>query len=93
MFSVVLQSRFAAVMSTQEWMHSVKIGEVPVRDNIYKSNQRARGLLRQRVLNRQAAGEVFILHIDDDQRPLPRKSPFWPSMTSAHSTLRAVPGI
>jgi nicotinamidase-related amidase len=45
-FSVVLQSRFAAVMSTQEWVHSVKTGAVPVRDNIYKSNQRARGLLR-----------------------------------------------
>jgi nicotinamidase-related amidase len=45
-FSVVLQSRFAAVMSTEEWVRSVKTGAVPVRDNIYKSNQRARGLLQ-----------------------------------------------
>lgn len=45
-FSVVLQSRFAAVMSTQEWVHSVKTGALPMRDNIYKSNQRARGLLQ-----------------------------------------------
>ena len=45
-FSVVLQSRFAAVMSTQEWETSVKTGAVPVRDNIYKSSQRARGLLQ-----------------------------------------------
>jgi nicotinamidase-related amidase len=53
-FSVVLQSRFAAVMSTQEWVHSVKTGAVPVRDNIYKSNQRARGLLKDDVAQRAA---------------------------------------
>ncbi|WP_024974618.1 cysteine hydrolase family protein [Ralstonia pickettii] len=53
-FSVVLQSRFAAVMSTQEWVHSVKTGAVPVRDNIYKSNQRARGLLKDEVAQRAA---------------------------------------
>lgn len=45
-FSVVLQSRFAAVMSTGEWIHSVTTGTAPVRDNIYQSNQRARGLLQ-----------------------------------------------
>lgn len=53
-FSVVLQSRFAAVMSTQEWIDIVKTGEVPARDNIYKSNQRARGLL-QDAATQQAA--------------------------------------
>lgn len=53
-FSVVLQSRFAAVMSTQEWVHSVKTGAVPVRDNIYKSNQRARGLLNDEVAQQAA---------------------------------------
>jgi len=54
-FSVVLQSRFAAVMSTREWMHSVKTGTVPVvRDNIYKSNQRARGLLQNAVTQEAA---------------------------------------
>jgi nicotinamidase-related amidase len=53
-FSVVLQSRFAAVMSTQEWVHSVKTGAVPVRDNIYKSNQRARGLLQDAVAQQAA---------------------------------------
>ena len=53
-FSVVLQSRFAAVMSTQDWVHSVKTGAVPVRDNIYKSNQRARGLLKDEVAQKAA---------------------------------------
>lgn len=48
-FSVVLQSRFAAVLSTHEWGQSVKTGAVPVSDNIYKSNQRARGLLHDEV--------------------------------------------
>lgn len=45
-FSVVLQSRFAAVMSTADWVRSVETGVLPVRDNIFKSNQRARGLLQ-----------------------------------------------
>ncbi|MBZ0226661.1 MAG: cysteine hydrolase [Comamonas sp.] len=53
-FSVVLQSRFAAVMSTREWVHSVNTGTAPVRDNIYKSNQRARGLLRDEVMRQVA---------------------------------------
>ena len=44
--SVVLQSRFAAVMSTQEWVDIVKMDSVPVRDNIYESNQRARNHVR-----------------------------------------------
>lgn len=48
-FRVVLQSRFAAVMSTQEWIDCVKLGVPPVRDSIYKSNQRARGLMRDGV--------------------------------------------
>jgi nicotinamidase-related amidase len=49
-FSVVLQSRFAAVMSTQDWLDCVRAGAVPVRDSIYKSNQRARGLLPEECL-------------------------------------------
>lgn len=44
-FSVVLQSRFAAVLSTEEWLCCVNTGSSPVRDNIFKSSQRARGLL------------------------------------------------
>lgn len=44
-FCVVLQSRFAAVMPTQEWVDCIKTGAPPVRDSIYRSNQRARGLL------------------------------------------------
>jgi len=51
---VVLQSRFAAVMSTREWVHSVNTGAAPVRDNIYKSNQRARGLLKDEVMRQVA---------------------------------------
>ena len=53
-FSVVLQSRFAAVMSTQEWVDSVRSGTAPVRDSIYKSNQRARGLMQDDVTRRTA---------------------------------------
>ncbi len=51
-FNVVLQSRFAAVISTQEWVDSVKSGAAPVRDSIYKSNQRARGLMQDDVMRR-----------------------------------------
>jgi nicotinamidase-related amidase len=46
-FSVVLQSRFAAVASTDEWLASVKSGAPLARGNIYASNQaaRARGMI------------------------------------------------
>lgn len=53
-FSVVLQSRFAAVLSTRQWVHSVTTGAAPVRDDIYRSSQRARGLLKDEA-TRQAA--------------------------------------
>jgi nicotinamidase-related amidase len=39
---VVMQSRFAAVMSTGEWLDAVANGTAPERDTIYGSNQRAR---------------------------------------------------
>jgi len=42
--TVVMQSRFAAVMSTDEWLEAVANGTVPERDTIYGSNQRARAL-------------------------------------------------
>jgi nicotinamidase-related amidase len=45
-FTVVMQSRFAAVASTDEWIAALESGEPPVRENIFASNQRARGLLR-----------------------------------------------
>ncbi|KMZ11144.1 Amidase [Candidatus Burkholderia humilis] len=45
-FTVVMQSRFAAVLSTDEWIAVLEFGEPPVRENIFVSNQRARGLLR-----------------------------------------------
>ncbi len=38
---VVFQSRFAAVMSTGEWMYAVQTGTAPERDTIYGSHQRA----------------------------------------------------
>lgn len=41
-FSVVLQSRFAAVASTDEWLAAVKDGAPLERGNIYASNQKAR---------------------------------------------------
>ncbi len=53
-FSVVLQSRFAAVISTQEWLDSIGSSVEPVRDSIYKSNQRARGLLQDDITLRAA---------------------------------------
>jgi nicotinamidase-related amidase/RimJ/RimL family protein N-acetyltransferase len=40
--TVVMQSRFAAVMSTQEWITAINSGAEPERDNIYASNLRAR---------------------------------------------------
>jgi nicotinamidase-related amidase len=39
--SVVLQSRFAAVLRTAEWVNCLKTGALPERDNIYASHQRA----------------------------------------------------
>ncbi|MEI6002809.1 cysteine hydrolase [Paraburkholderia bengalensis] len=41
-FSVVLQSRFAAVASTQQWIAAVEAGEPLERGSIYASNQKAR---------------------------------------------------
>jgi nicotinamidase-related amidase len=40
--TVVMQSRFAAVMSTAEWVAMLEKGTAPERDTIYGSNQRAR---------------------------------------------------
>ena len=39
--SVVLQSRFAAVLKTAKWIDCLKTGALPERDTIYASNQRA----------------------------------------------------
>ncbi|RWO61412.1 cysteine hydrolase family protein [Mesorhizobium sp.] len=39
--SVVLQSRFAAVLKTAEWIDCLKTGVLPERDTPYASNQRA----------------------------------------------------
>jgi nicotinamidase-related amidase len=39
--SIVLQSRFAAVLGTQEWIDHLKTGALPERDTIYASHQRA----------------------------------------------------
>jgi hypothetical protein len=41
-FGVVLQSRFAAVLTAEEWTEAVNSGKMPERDNIFKSDQRAR---------------------------------------------------
>jgi nicotinamidase-related amidase len=41
-FSVVMQSRFAAVASTDAWIAAVKSGTSLPGDNIYASNQRSR---------------------------------------------------
>jgi len=41
---VIMQARYAAVMPTAEWISVVRDGAVPVRETIYESNQKARGL-------------------------------------------------
>ena len=40
--SVVMQTRFATVMTTDEWITAVNGGVTPERDSIFGSNQRAR---------------------------------------------------
>jgi nicotinamidase-related amidase len=40
--SVMLQSRFAAVLSTEEWIALLPTGNAAARDGIYASNQRTR---------------------------------------------------
>lgn len=40
-FAVVEQSNFAAVLSTDEWLASLTSGDVPERDNIHATHQRA----------------------------------------------------
>ncbi len=42
--TVVMQSRFAAVLSTDQWVDNLATGAQPGRDTIFASNQRARGL-------------------------------------------------
>lgn len=41
-FSVVMQARFAAVMSTEEWISLLRTNGTAERDGIYNSNRRAR---------------------------------------------------
>ena len=45
-YSTVFHSNFAAVASTQAWHDAVQTGQPLPKDNIYLSNQRARGLLQ-----------------------------------------------
>jgi hypothetical protein len=39
--TIILQSRFAAVLKTAEWIDCLKTGALPERDTIFASNQRA----------------------------------------------------
>ncbi|MDR3413308.1 MAG: cysteine hydrolase family protein [Formivibrio sp.] len=39
-FTVVMHTGFAAVVSTTEWLHAVESGEALLADSIYQSNQR-----------------------------------------------------
>jgi nicotinamidase-related amidase len=43
-FTVAMQSRFAAVATTDQWIAALQTGGALPRDNIYLSNRRARGL-------------------------------------------------
>jgi nicotinamidase-related amidase len=40
-FSIVMQARFAAVMSTEEWLQLIRTNGTAERDNIFQSSQRA----------------------------------------------------
>ena len=40
--TVVMQARFATVLTTNEWLNALTTGVTPERDNIFSSNQRAR---------------------------------------------------
>lgn len=40
-FTIVMHTGFAAVLSTDEWLNALESGEVPQADNVYLSNQRA----------------------------------------------------
>lgn len=40
-FAVVMQARFAAVLTTQEWIECLEQGIAPIRENIFQSNQNA----------------------------------------------------
>jgi nicotinamidase-related amidase len=42
-FCVVMQSRFATVLTTSEWIEGLAAGQMPERDTIYGSNRRAVG--------------------------------------------------
>jgi len=48
-FSIVMQARFAAVLSTEEWLQVIKTNGTPERDNIYQSSQRAVALNARKV--------------------------------------------
>ncbi len=39
--SIILQSRFAAVLGTAEWIDCLRTGALPARDTIHASNRRA----------------------------------------------------
>ncbi len=56
-FSVVLQSRFAAVMSTEEWTEMLRTGATPARDDIFNSSQWARSS-RRRIAVSGASGLI-----------------------------------
>jgi len=43
-FAVVMQSRFASVMTTADWVAGISGSQMPERDSIRASNQRARAL-------------------------------------------------
>ena len=45
-FTVVMQTRFAAVATTEEWIAALQAGTALSRDNIYASNRRAHGLVK-----------------------------------------------
>ena len=50
-YSVVLQSRFAAVMTTAEWIEAIGTAAMPERDNILASSQKARTVLPRKIVS------------------------------------------
>ena len=41
-FSVVMQARFAAVLSTKEWIYRVETQQTPIRETIFQSHENAK---------------------------------------------------
>jgi nicotinamidase-related amidase/RimJ/RimL family protein N-acetyltransferase len=54
--TVVMQARFASVITTDEWFAALATGELPARDSIFSSNQRGRQVDGQEKIEKGVVG-------------------------------------